>query len=195
MTKIDNSRTVYRGRLFEIVEQDFNIGTNIKTFEFARRGPGTRIILVSDEEQQMILTREFRRELNSYDIRLPGGKVFDSLEEFEQARNSESSIETYAEKAAKRELEEETGYKAVDLELLGISKCGATIQWDLYYFLCTNWTAPVVPFKPMEGEDISVDWYHFSDAENYCLSGTISEERSAVRILRFLRDVKKRLPD
>jgi len=193
MTKIDNSRTLYRGRLFEIVQQDVNIGTTIKTFEFARRGPGTRIIVVSDEKQ-MILTREFRRELNSYDIRLPGGKVFDSLEEFEQARNSESSIETYAEKAAKRELEEETGYAAADLELLGISKCGATIQWDLYYFLCTNWTAPVVAFKPMEDEDISVNWYHFSDAENYCLNGTISEERSAIRILRFLRGVKNGLP-
>lgn len=185
-----NSRTVYRGRLFEIVEEEVNIGNKIKTFEFARRGPGTRIILVSDEDQ-MILTREFRRELNSYDIRLPGGKAFDSLEEYEQARSSEISIEIPAAKAAKRELEEETGYRAIDLELLGISKCGATIQWDLYYFLCTNWIAPIVKFNPMEGEDISVHWYHFSDVKSYCLDSTISEERSAIAILRFLDSLKK----
>jgi len=49
-------------------------------FETARRAPGVRLIIVRDG--QMLITREFRNELDDYDYRLPGGKVFDTLDEY-----------------------------------------------------------------------------------------------------------------
>lgn len=184
MNSSENSKIVYRGKLFEMVHENVQVGSKFKTFEFARRGPGTRIIIVS-EDNKMILTREFRKELGNYDFRIPGGKVFDSLEEFEKARLSQIPLLSYATEAAKRELLEETGYTALNLEALGISKCGATVQWDLYYFLCRKWEAPTKSFQPQEGEDISLEWYRFSEVKKYCLDGTISEERSAIAILKF----------
>lgn len=189
MKSLNNSRIVYRGDLFEMVQEDFEFSNKIKTFEYARRGPGTRIILVSPEKK-MLLTREYRRELNSYDIRLPGGKVFDSLAEFETARKSNMSMLDLAKRAAKRELEEETGFQALQLEFIAISKCGATIQWDLYYFLCTSWLLPKEEFQTQEGEDISVVWENYSNAKHFCLDGTISEERSAINILRYLNKLE-----
>jgi len=53
------------------------------TLEFARRSPGTRLII--EKGDKIILSREFRHELGSYDYRLPGGKVYDSLDEYNKA--------------------------------------------------------------------------------------------------------------
>jgi 8-oxo-dGTP pyrophosphatase MutT (NUDIX family) len=177
---------VFRGALFEVIHQDFKEASGTKTFEFARRGPGTRIIVARDDSH-LLLTREFRRETGGYDTRLPGGKVFDSLAAYEAARSSEKPLSSYASEAATRELEEETGYKALQLLPLTISKCGATIEWDLYYFACENWAPPIESFEPSEDEDITVVWTPFDEVSEMCVNGTISEERSAVNILRYLR--------
>jgi len=184
MNSSENSKIVFRGAIFEMLQEKVQVGSKLKTFEYARRGPGTRVIIVSDDHK-MILTREFRNELNNYDFRIPGGKVFDSLVEFEEARLSQIPLLSYATEAAKRELVEETGYKALSLETLGISKCGATVLWDLYYFLCQEWEAPTKSFQPQAGEDISLEWYTFPEVKKFCLDGTISEERTAITILKY----------
>jgi 8-oxo-dGTP pyrophosphatase MutT (NUDIX family) len=186
MKSIGPESIVFRGDFFEIVHQDFAETTGIKSFEFARRGPGTRIITVRGDAH-VLLTREFRRETGGYDIRLPGGKVFDSLVDYQVARTSTRPLSDFANEAATRELEEETGYKASQLSLLSISKCGATIEWDLYYFLCETWAPPDASFNPSGDEDITVVWTPFAGALEMCVDGTISEERSAVNILRYLR--------
>lgn len=181
-----NCRVIYRGKLFELVHEDFHLSSGMKTFEFARRGPGTRILLLASDNR-LLLTREYRRELGGYDVRLPGGKVFDSLAEYEAARSSGKHLQEFAKDAAKRELLEETGYLAEDVDYLGISKCGATIEWDLYFFLCTRWTPPKGKVLPCEDEDIFVMWEYLSAVKKLCLQGTISEERSALQILRYLK--------
>lgn len=185
MKPAGSERVVFRGDLIEVIHQDFVLSRGTKTFEFARRGPGTRIVLVR-ADSEILLTREFRRELGRYDTRLPGGKVFDTLVDYERARESGRALGQFASEAAKRELEEETGYCSEHLDLLGISSCGATVEWDLYYFLCTNWQAPPEAFSSQEDEDVRVEWTPFSRALQMCLDGNISEERSAVHILRYI---------
>jgi hypothetical protein len=71
------------------------------------------------------------------------------------------------------------------LEFLHRSICGATIEWDLYYFLCTAWTE-VGRDHIDPGEDITVEWYPFDHVREMAIDGTISEERSALQILRYL---------
>src|SRR5690348_11852646 len=69
-----------RGKLFEVVQLPQENGA---VLEVDRRAAGVRIIIPNKEDGKILLTREFRRELNNWDWRLPGGKVFDSLEEFD----------------------------------------------------------------------------------------------------------------
>lgn len=69
---------VYRGKLFDIIQIPQPDG---RVFEVARRAPGVRVIVHDAKEQKVLLTREFRRELDAWDYRLPGGKVFDTLNE------------------------------------------------------------------------------------------------------------------
>ena len=65
------------------VEEEFNVDGKIKQVKrnMVRRPPGIRALIVNENEQ-ILLSKEFRYELNDWDFRLPGGKVFDSLEDY-----------------------------------------------------------------------------------------------------------------
>ncbi len=68
------------GKMLELVQFEVDIAGKKKTFETARRAPGVRLIF--ERDGKILLSREYRREIASYDYRLPGGKVFDTLTEF-----------------------------------------------------------------------------------------------------------------
>jgi hypothetical protein len=65
------------------------------------------------------------------------------------------------------------------------SACGATVEWDLYYYT-TNDFAEQENNNPDEGEQIEKMWVSFEEASNMCINGKISEERSAIVLLNFL---------
>ena len=60
---------VFRGKIVEVVQDAKR--------EFARRSPGVRLLIIKGN--QTLLTKEYREEIKSFDYRLPGGKVFDTL--------------------------------------------------------------------------------------------------------------------
>jgi hypothetical protein len=76
---------VYTGDFFAIEKH------KTKGFEHAVRPPGLRLVLKKDG--RIVLTKEYRSEYNAFDYRLPGGKVFDSLEAFLAVRGDEQKIE------------------------------------------------------------------------------------------------------
>lgn len=82
---INSEQIDYSGSIFEIVRQEQPDG---RFFEIARRAPGVRLIITDKEQEKLLLTREFRQELQDWDYRLPGGKVFDTLEEYSKFRDS-----------------------------------------------------------------------------------------------------------
>lgn len=51
----------------------FGVQHNDKGWERVVRAPGVRIILDDQNSGKILLTREFRHELDGYDYRLPGG--------------------------------------------------------------------------------------------------------------------------
>ena len=62
MYTILSEQSVFSGRIFDIVYQQVDIGVgHIKTFEKAVRSPGTRLIII-DENNKILLTREYRIE-------------------------------------------------------------------------------------------------------------------------------------
>lgn len=67
------------------------IGDRQKVFEFARRSPGTRLIILNDKHE-ILITKEYRSELEKFDYRLPGGKVFDTLVEYNDALKLNADI-------------------------------------------------------------------------------------------------------
>lgn len=169
--------------MLEIVEQPMQIGEKQVTFEFARRAPGTRIIIPL-HDGNILLTKEYRPNLNGYDFRVPGGKVFDSLDEYTTFLTSGTNITEAAKAGAIKEAREETGIIVGDMELFAISKAGASVEWDLYYFVVKSYTEGTQ--APEEHEDITLAPTSRSEVKEMCLNGRIQEDRSALMLLRFL---------
>src|SRR4051812_47804170 len=115
----------HKGKIIEVVQHEVDVGGGkIKTFEFARRSPGTRLIILDGDK--MLLTKEFRHELAGYDYRLPGGKVYDSLDEYNIALSGGVDIGEAAKQAATKEAREEVGIEPKDISFFHKSVCGAT---------------------------------------------------------------------
>src|SRR5690242_18723642 len=109
-----NEDVIAKGKLFELVQTKHDDG---RVFEVARRAPGVRLIIADNAEQKVLLTREYRQELAEWDYRLPGGKVFDTLDDFEAFRNSGEDIIEAAKRQAVNEAQQEAGVEIDELEL------------------------------------------------------------------------------
>lgn len=180
-----DEKVVYRGTIFEVVEQQKTLNGRIKTLEIARRSPGVRLIIKNNGK--ILITKEHRHEHRGYDYRLPGGKVFDTLAEYEKHRSK--NLTRYAKEAAKKECQEETGLITDRIRLFGISRAGATIEWDLYYFVVDSFHQGKQ--KPEESEDITYEWMSYKKARELCMKGEMKEDRSVGMLLRFLNAPEK----
>lgn len=175
-------RIIHQGRLIEIVERDVVDNGKERTFEYARRSPGVRVIIPSGDK--LLLTREFRHNLGTYDYRLPGGKVYDSLSEYNDAIAAGADIGEAARLAAIKEAAEEVGIDVSVMTPFHKSQCGATVIWDLFYFVADTFEHATQDLK--DTEDISVEEFTREEAKAMCLDGRIDEERSALVLLRYL---------
>lgn len=175
---------VFQGKIVEVVHQPMKIGDAKKTFEFARRSPGTRLIIVDKDAKKIIVTREHRTEVDGYDYRLPGGKVFDTLAAYNEFLLSGRDILEVAAEQAKIEAREETGIKAESVEHAHTSVNGATMVWDLYYFVIKQWEQGDQQLEA--GEDISIEWVDYAKTKELAISGQMSEDRSVAVLLRWL---------
>lgn len=179
-----NEKIVAKGKIFELVQL---VQPDGRVFEVARRAPGVRIIIADTANKKVLLTREFRHELGEYDYRLPGGKVFDTLDEFESFRASGEDMVEAAKRQAINEAQQEAGVEITALELYKKSVLGATVEWDLYVFEATNWQLSVQGQELEVGEKIEADnWVSFGEAKAMILDGKMQEERIALILLQWI---------
>ena len=175
-------QSVYKGKIVEVIHQPMLIGEKKMMYETARRSPGVRIIIEKDEK--ILITKEYRDELETYDYRLPGGKVFDGLDEYLARRNE--NLVPYAKEAAFRECREEVGFEAKQVEYILTASCGSTMDWDLYYFHAKD-VELIESGQELElGEDIEVGWYTKDEVKQLCFDGNMQEYRSVGVLLIFL---------
>lgn len=162
---------------------DSGKGHEEKMFEKFVRPPGTRIIAL--EDNKIFLQKEHRLETNNkFDWRLPGGKVFDTFDEYKNYIGKEMPENIILE-AGKKELREEGHLDATDIKLFKKSICGAMVEWDLYYLVAQN----VRPFEHNhdEGEEI-IDgkWFSFEEILSMCKNGDIDEDRTVSVLYQFI---------
>lgn len=184
MTDEPKKEIVFRGKLFEIEQTTQPDG---RVFEVAQRAPGVRLIIANRTDKTILLTKEFRTELNDWDYRLPGGKVFDTLEEFEAFRRNTKDILEPATAKAKGEAAEEAGIDVSDIKFFKKSTLGATVGWDLYVFEATEWQLHAKGQQLEDGEQIETDnWFSFEKVKQMILDGHMQEERIALILLQWL---------
>jgi ADP-ribose pyrophosphatase len=192
ITNLGMSNIEYRSRLFDVVNHTVRFSDGVeKRFQFVRRSPGVRILLLNSNNQAL-LTREWRTEINAWDFRLPGGKVFETSTQFEQFLQNEqnSNVNSIGKAAAIRELEEECGIQ-LDPETVRYvytSKCGATVDWDLLFFI-GKLTSPLQHkgfHNSHEGERTVLEWVNLDHMLELCKFGLINEDRTNSFLMRYL---------
>jgi len=188
--KHQDEKVVYQGKIVELVQYPVVVNGQENIFEKARRSPGVRLI-IETSDGGFILNKEKRHELGlKEDLRLPGGKVFNSLvlyNEFLSNQKDEKEIIEKAKKAAVKEAKEEAGIEPTEIEFLTISNCGATMEWDLYYFVVKKYKEVKQDLKETESMEIlGIVKVSREELKEKALSGEIQEDRSVAVILKYL---------
>lgn len=179
--KILKEKIVFQWKIVEVVHQLVKIDWQELVFEVAKRSPGVRLIICNKDK--ILLTKEYRKELKGYDYRLPGGKVFDTLAEYNK---NKKNIKKYALIAAKRECEEEVGLIPQTLKLYYISTAGATVEWDLHYFIVTKFKQHSKWQQLEQGEYIDVEWKTKKEILSLIKKWEMHEDRSVGVLMRYL---------
>jgi ADP-ribose pyrophosphatase len=162
---ITESREVYACKLFRVTE-DKAVDPKAK-FEIARsvvRHMGSAVMLAIDEKKRILLVRQYRLPADRYLWELPAGKV-DAGEK--------------ALQAAKRELAEETGYKARKWEkLASFFVSPGYVAERMTIFRATDLTAGDA--TPMDDERIETRWFTRKEIAGMIEAGKIEDAKTII---------------
>lgn len=184
----------FNNGLFEFLktEEEFVIEGEKKCVKrtMVRRSPGIRALIINDKNE-ILLSREYRYELADWDFRLPGGKVFDSLEDYKSSLKNDTVMEHVIETVPK-EVHEEVGLVVENPKLIKVSKDGASVIWDLYYFEIRNFEKASDGTQLEENEIVDgYKWYSFDKVIEMCRENKIHEDRTVGVLLTYILNSRK----
>ena len=163
--KITSSKEVYRCRLFWVTEDE---AVDPKTkFEIKRsviRHNGSAVMMAVDEKKRVLLVRQYRLPAGKHMWELPAGKL----------DPGETPLQ-----AAKRELIEETGYRAKKWEkLVSYFPSPGFVSERMHLFLATDLTAG--DSHPMDDERIETRWFAKKELAEMIRTGKIEDGKTLV---------------
>ena len=172
--KTVSAQTKYTGHIINVRVDDVILSDNkIHPREVVEHPGG--VVIVPFLDDKIILIKQWRHPVNCELMELPAGKLDKGEDPFE---------------AAKRELEEETGYKTNNLESLGyIYTTPGFSNEKLYLYKATD----LIPSKTNfdEGEFIEPFIVSIDEAEILIKEGKITDAKTIVGVLRTVRNYWK----
>ncbi len=169
--KIISSREVYKCGLFRVTEEE---ATDPSGFHIKRsivRHMGSAVMMAVDEKKRILLVRQFRLPAAKSLWELPAGRL-DAGEKPLQA--------------ARRELLEETGYKARTWKrLVQFWPSPGFVDEKINIFLATGLTAGDA--HPMEDERIECRWFTRKELDAAIRDGKIQDGKTIIGFLTWLR--------
>jgi ADP-ribose pyrophosphatase len=168
--KITSSREVYRCRLFRITEDE---AADPKTgFEVKRsvvRHAGSAVMMAVDPKKRILLVRQYRLPADKYLWELPAGKL----------DPGEKPLQ-----AARRELIEETGYRARTWrKLASFFVSPGYVSERMTIYLATDLTEGVA--APMDDERIQTRWFTAAEVDRMIRTGTIEDAKTIIGFCRW----------
>jgi ADP-ribose pyrophosphatase len=163
--KITESKEVYNCKLFKVTE-DKAVDPKTK-FEISRsvvRHAGSAVMMAMDDKKRILLVRQYRLPAEKHLWELPAGKVDDG----------EKPIE-----AAKRELTEETGYKAKKwTKLASFWVSPGYVQERMTIFLAQDLVEGDA--TPMDDEQIETRWFKRKEVAAMIREGKIEDAKTII---------------
>jgi ADP-ribose pyrophosphatase len=173
--KVTSSREVYKCRLFRVTEDE---AVDPKTgFQIKRsvvRHAGSAVMMAVDEKKRILLVRQYRLPAEKYLWELPAGKL----------DPGEKPLQ-----AAKRELIEETGYRARKwTRLASFFVSPGYVEERMTIFLAEDLTAGEA--TPMDDERIETRWFTKKEVAGMIESGKIDDAKTMIGFLTW-RSLKR----
>jgi ADP-ribose diphosphatase len=168
--KIISSKEVYKCSLFSVREEV----AKDKHREFHRsvvRHAGSAVMMAVDEKKRILLVRQYRLPAGAYLWELPAGRL----------DPGEKPLQ-----AAKRELKEETGYRAKNWKkLVSYYASPGYVAEKMTLFLATGLTAGDA--QPMDDEEIGTRWFGSAEVERLIKSGAIYDGKTIIGYFMWRR--------
>jgi ADP-ribose pyrophosphatase len=169
--KIVSSKEVYKCALFRVTEEE---ATDPGGFEIKRsivRHLGSAVMMAVDKKNRILLVRQFRLPAAKSLWELPAGRL----------DAGEKPLE-----AARRELREETGYKARSWKkLVAYWASPGFVDEKMTIFLATGLTKGEA--QPMEDERIECRWFKRKELDKMIRDGKIEDGKTLIGFLTWLR--------
>jgi len=168
--KITKSKEVYKCGLFSVTEDE---AVDSKTgFEIKRsvvRHAGSAVMMAVDEKKRVLLVRQYRLPAERQLWELPAGRL----------DPGEKPLQ-----AAKRELIEETGYRAKTwTKLASFFASPGFVQERMTIFLATDLTAGTA--TPMEDERIEARWFSSKELADLIREGKIEDAKTMIGFMTW----------
>jgi len=172
--KIISSRELLRNKLFAVVDE---VATDPSGFEIHRsivRHPGSAVMMAVDENDRVLLVRQFRLPAETDLWEIPAGRI----------DHGESPLD-----AAKRELREETGYDAKDwTQLASYWASPGYVDEKMNLFLATGLTEGQQ--QTMEDERIELGWFGKEQLGQMIRNGEIFDGKTIIGYFLWLEHVR-----
>lgn len=162
-----SSRTVYRGRLLHVLEDEVRLPDGARTTREYIRHPGAVMMVPVLDSETIVLVRQYRYPLRRHFYELPAGK---------RERGEEPLV------TARRELREECGYEAAEWRRMGsIHPCIGYSDEAIELYLARGLTH--VGQATDDEEFIEVVPLPLSEALEWIRDGRITEVKAVIGLL------------
>lgn len=168
--KTINSKLIFDGRVVKLYKDSVELSTGQKTFREVVKHSGG-VVILAFKEDKILLVKQFRYPMKEVMLELPAGKLEQGEDPFE---------------AAKRELEEETGYCANKWTDLGYVYTSPGYSDEKLYL----YKAEDLEFThchPDEGEIIQAFEYKYDGVLKMIDNGQINDAKTLCALLRGKR--------
>lgn len=167
--KLISSREKYRCRLFWVTEDHAKDATGFEIKRSIVRHSGSAVMMALDEKRRILLVRQYRLPARANLWELPAGKL----------DPGENALQ-----AAKRELIEETGYRAKRWKkLTSFFPSPGFVSEKMNIFLATDLTAGKA--QPMDDERIEARWFPAKQVEQMIHTNKIQDGKTIIGYLMW----------
>lgn len=164
-----SSRSIHDGRIVKLALEEVRLPNgNTVTLEVIKH-PGAAAVVPVDDDGNVVLVRQYRHATGSWLLEIPAGKLDHPGES--------------PEECARREVEEETGYRAGRLVSLGwIWTTPGFTDEKIWLYLASELTPAQSNLQPDEA--LSVEKLPLPEAVRRAASGEIVDGKSVCALLR-----------
>ena len=161
---IISSKEVLKNKLFTVTEEVANDPDGFEIHRNIVRHPGSAVMLVLDDEKQILLVKQFRLPAEQELWELPAGRI----------DPGENSLE-----AARRELREETGYRANSWKkLISFWPSPGYVGEKMDIYLAKDLTAG--PQQLMDDERIRSQWFPAAEVGKMIRRGEMQDGKTLI---------------